>query len=98
MRDEKVPKLKSLVECHQPRIEQMVKILELRRKSRNFIDREQFEDDTSMLCVVRHYQNKNALLRATYYLYVIPSRVELETYCLEGSCSIQLSYGTFIYS
>src|SRR6218665_553375 len=25
---------------------------------------------------------------------VIPSRVELETYCLEGSCSIQLSYGT----
>ena len=25
---------------------------------------------------------------------VIPSRLERETYCLEGSCSIQLSYGT----
>lgn len=25
---------------------------------------------------------------------VIPSRLELETYCLEGSCSIRLSYGT----
>jgi len=26
---------------------------------------------------------------------VIPSGFEPETYCLEGSCSIQLSYGTF---
>ncbi len=25
---------------------------------------------------------------------VIPSGLEPETYCLEGSCSIQLSYGT----
>ena len=24
----------------------------------------------------------------------IPGRLELPTYCLEGSCSIQLSYGT----
>jgi hypothetical protein len=26
--------------------------------------------------------------------FVIPSRLERETGCLEGSCSIQLSYGT----
>ncbi len=26
---------------------------------------------------------------------VIPPRFERGTYCLEGSCSIQLSYGTF---
>ena len=26
--------------------------------------------------------------------FVIPSGLEPETYCLEGSCSIQLSYGT----
>ena len=26
--------------------------------------------------------------------HVIPSGLEPETYCLEGSCSIQLSYGT----
>ena len=27
-------------------------------------------------------------------LEVIPLRLERRTYCLEGSCSIQLSYGT----
>ena len=27
-------------------------------------------------------------------LWVIPPRLERGTYCLEGSCSIQLSYGT----
>ncbi len=27
-------------------------------------------------------------------LSVIPLRFERRTYCLEGSCSIQLSYGT----
>ena len=27
-------------------------------------------------------------------LLVIPERLERSTYCLEGSCSIQLSYGT----
>ena len=26
--------------------------------------------------------------------WVIPLRLERKTYCLEGSCSIQLSYGT----
>ena len=26
--------------------------------------------------------------------FVIPLRLERKTYCLEGSCSIQLSYGT----
>ena len=29
------------------------------------------------------------------YFFVIPPRFERGTYCLEGSCSIQLSYGTF---
>ena len=29
-------------------------------------------------------------------LSVIPLRFERRTYCLEGSCSIQLSYGTLI--
>ena len=28
------------------------------------------------------------------YLFVIPLGLEPKTYCLEGSCSIQLSYGT----
>ncbi len=28
--------------------------------------------------------------------FVIPSGFEPETYCLEGSCSIQLSYGTLL--
>ena len=28
---------------------------------------------------------------------VIPPRFERGTYCLEGSCSIQLSYGTFLF-
>ena len=27
-------------------------------------------------------------------IWVIPPRLERGTYCLEGSCSIQLSYGT----
>ena len=27
-------------------------------------------------------------------MMVIPPRLERGTYCLEGSCSIQLSYGT----
>ena len=27
-------------------------------------------------------------------IFVIPLRFERRTYCLEGSCSIQLSYGT----
>ena len=29
-------------------------------------------------------------------LGVIPLRFERRTYCLEGSCSIQLSYGTLL--
>ena len=29
--------------------------------------------------------------------YVIPSGFEPEAYCLEGSCSIQLSYGTDLF-
>ena len=29
---------------------------------------------------------------------VIPKRLERLTYCLEGSCSIQLSYGTNLYA
>ena len=28
-----------------------------------------------------------------FYYHVIPARFERATYCLEGSCSIQLSYG-----
>ena len=28
------------------------------------------------------------------FFWVIPPRLERGTYCLEGSCSIQLSYGT----
>ena len=28
------------------------------------------------------------------FFLVIPLRLERKTYCLEGSCSIQLSYGT----
>ena len=28
---------------------------------------------------------------------VIPLRLELKTYCLEGSCSILLSYGIIIF-
>ena len=30
-------------------------------------------------------------------LGVIPLRFERRTYCLEGSCSIQLSYGTIVF-
>ena len=29
-----------------------------------------------------------------FQLHVIPEGLEPSTYCLEGSCSIQLSYGT----
>lgn len=40
-------------------------------------------------------------IESKYYFHqkrkkVIPSGIEPETYCLEGSCSIQLSYGTII--
>ncbi len=31
-------------------------------------------------------------------LFVIPLGLEPKTYCLEGSCSIQLSYGTGLFS
>ena len=31
------------------------------------------------------------------FSFVIPPRFERGTYCLEGSCSIQLSYGTFCF-
>ena len=30
----------------------------------------------------------------SFFFEVIPLRLERKTYCLEGSCSIQLSYGT----
>ena len=33
-------------------------------------------------------------LSSAHLKFVIPSGFEPETYCLEGSCSIQLSYGT----
>ena len=36
--------------------------------------------------------------RSSLFLnFVIPLRLERKTYCLEGSCSIQLSYGTDLY-
>jgi hypothetical protein len=33
---------------------------------------------------------------AVVFNLVIPRRLERLTYCLEGSCSIQLSYGTTV--
>ena len=45
-------------------------------------------------------ENKKSRLKANFkrdFLFlisVIPSGFEPEAYCLEGSCSIQLSYGT----
>ena len=40
--------------------------------------------------LLKHEKAPELLLR----LFVIPSGFEPEAYCLEGSCSIQLSYGT----
>ncbi len=40
------------------------------------------------------YKVKAAKPRFRCSLLVIPKRLERLTYCLEGSCSIQLSYGT----
>ena len=38
------------------------------------------------------------LFRITYYsILVIPTRFERVTHSLEGCCSIQLSYGTFVF-
>ncbi len=45
-------------------------------------------------------KNKNPRLKVNFQTggslsaFVIPSGFEPEAYCLEGSCSIQLSYGT----
>jgi hypothetical protein len=44
-------------------------------------------------------QNENdvkekSITLAMLFLFVIPFGFEPKTYCLEGSCSIQLSYGT----
>ncbi len=38
-------------------------------------------------------QTKKASITLTF-IFVIPLGLEPKTYCLEGSCSIQLSYGT----
>ena len=36
--------------------------------------------------------------RVSLLFMVIPPRLERGTYCLEGSCSIQLSYGTNLFA
>ena len=42
--------------------------------------------ETTNRCLTKKFTNVESR--------VIPSGLEPETYCLEGSCSIQLSYGT----
>ena len=37
-----------------------------------------------------------SLLTSPYILFVIPKRFERLTHALEGRCSIQLSYGTYL--
>ena len=39
-------------------------------------------------------ENKKKRSENSSFFVVIPLRLERKTYCLEGSCSIQLSYGT----
>ncbi len=43
--------------------------------------------------------NKKALAKGfrECLIFVIPLRLERRTCCLEGSCSIQLSYGTIVH-
>ncbi len=44
--------------------------------------------------LVHRIEKKLQKLHKPLVMIVIPTRIELITYCLEGSCSIQLSYGT----
>ena len=39
-----------------------------------------------------------SLLTSPYILFVIPKRFERLTHALEGRCSIQLSYGTYLFT
>ena len=54
----------------------------------------------SVIRLVKLLKNKKSRLKANFkrdllfLISVIPSGFEPEAYCLEGSCSIQLSYGT----
>ena len=50
------------------------------------------------ICYSRNSRYLNTVLKSCihhiYLLIVLPLRFERRTYCLEGSCSIQLSYGS----
>ena len=46
----------------------------------------------SMIC--RKQKSTRKIISQVPHLFVIPLRLERRTCCLEGSCSIQLSYGT----
>ena len=54
----------------------------------------------SVIRLAETSENKKSRLKANFkrdllfLISVIPSGFEPEAYCLEGSCSIQLSYGT----
>ncbi len=50
----------------------------------------------SLLKITQKKHRKQRLIRcvSVLYVFVIPLGLEPKTYCLEGSCSIQLSYGT----
>ena len=39
-----------------------------------------------------------SLSTSPYILFVIPKRFERLTHALEGRCSIQLSYGTYLFT
>ena len=48
-----------------------------------------------MLYLVRWFFSEQLKNKGLWHGGVIPSGLEPETVCLEGRCSIQLSYGTF---
>ena len=58
----------------------------------NFCSSSTFHDLLNLLKISILWNKKS--LRFTLRLSVIPLGLEPKAYCLEGSCSIQLSYGT----
>ena len=46
-----------------------------------------------LYCLVQMKKGFKSLRSETFIIAVTPKRFERLTYCLEGSCSIQLSYG-----
>ncbi len=44
------------------------------------------------------YKQKSSLRMYVTRIFVIPKRFERLTHALEGRCSIQLSYGTYLYN